>query len=479
MTPSRRRLVSALVLVCALVAAACGQKAGVHVASGGGGTGSGGGFEAGGGDLGGGDLGGVTGDPSVDGAGGGSTGGSTSGGSTSGGSTSGGSTSGGSRGGTSGGGGSSGGSGSSGQQASGPAWGDTVVIGIHAPITGAAPLPSSFAAAASVYADWINAKGGIHGRKIRVEVANDEYQPATAVQRCRELVQQKNAFLLIGGGGTDQIQACARFAESAGVPYLSAGVTEIGLRGLKGYFAVSMSYKQQGAYLANYVKKTWPDKADTPAMVYSDTPNFQDAVEGYKAAMPNVKLYKLSRVPSSTELANTARELCVDQREVAYPLMAPKDWLTLVGSQPCTLQWAGVGLTMGLDTVANTGCRSSGEKINGSVFFSPFPGIDKAAGIDPDFAEATKGKNPDDIFAALFAVNKAVGELLKRTGPQLSRAAFVSTASNAKNIATGLNPVLNYSPNDHFGADAVHVLKAVCDGNQSGKYQTIGTFAKF
>lgn len=477
MVPSRRPL-AALAIALALIAAACGQKQGVHVAS------TGAGFAAGDSGVaadtaGAGDV-----ASGVDGGGVGTDGG-TGGAATAGGSAartgggSGGSGSGGSAGGASAGGGSAGGASAGGAAASSAqAWGKTIVIGVHAPITGAAPLPSSFAAAATVYADWINGKGGINGRQVRVEVANDEYQPATAVQRCRELVQQKNAFLLVGGGGTDQIQACARFAESAGVPYLSAGVTEIGLRGLQGYFAVSMSYKQQGPYLANYMKKTWPDKVDNPAMVYSDTPNFADAVDGFKSGMPNAREFKLSRVPSSTELANTARELCTSGVEVAYPLMAPKDWLTLVGSQPCTIQWAGVGLTMGLNAVASTGCRSSGDKINGSVFFSPFPGIDKAPAMDPDFAEAVRGKNWDDIYVALFAVNKAIGELLNRTGPNLTRSAFVQSSAQAKNVATGLNPVLSYSPNDHFGADTVHVLRLTCSGS-SGSYTTLATFAKY
>lgn len=465
----KSRYGAVLLLTVSLVAAACGQKAGVHVA-----TGSGGGLSADGGLSSGGDGGGGS-----DGSGGGADGeGGGGGGSSSGGDSSGSGGGGGNDGGSGSGPGSGGGGG--GSSATGKVWGKVIVIGIHAPITGAAPLPSTFAAAAKGYADYINKKGGINGRTIQVEVVDDTYQPATATQRCNELVKQKNAFLLIGGGGTDQIQACARYAESAGVPYLSAGVTEIGLRGLKGYFAVSMSYKQQGAYLAKFIKQTFPDKADKPAMVYSDTPNFKDAVEGFTSAYGSpVKPVKLPRTPSSTDLANAARDLCTSGVKVAYPLMAPKDWITLTGSQSCDIQWSGVGLTMGLNAVASTACKTSGSKITGSTFFSPFPGVDKALSLDPEFAEAVQGKSWDDIYAALWAVSKATGELLRRTGPNLTRASFVATAANAKDVRTGMNPVLNYSPSNHFGADTVHVLKLACNGNQGGTYQTTATFARY
>lgn len=466
MKTTPRRLIT-LLLAVSLLAAACGQKAGVHLASASGGldssSGAGDGAAAAG-DSGagaGGDAGSATGS-------GAATGGTTSGGSPA-------------AGGSGGAGSVTGSGGAPGAAAStGTVWGDTIVIGIHAPITGAAPLPSTFQAAATLYADYINKKGGINGRKIKIQVADDTYQPARATQVCNDLVKKNNAFLLIGGGGTDQVQACARYAESAGVPYLSAGVTENGLRSLKGYFAVSMSYKQQGAYLAGFIKKTFPEAAAKAAMVYSDTPNFKDAVDGFTAAFGgSVKLLKLPRTPSSTDLANAARDLCTSGVKVAYPLMAPKDWLQLVGSQSCTFQWSGVGLTMGLNEVGQTGCRSSGDKINGSTFFSPFPGIDKATSLDPEFAEAVQGKNWDDIYAALWTIAKTTGELLRRAGPKLTRAGFVQTAANAQNVATGLNPPLNYSPGNHFGADSVHVLKLACSGNSGGRYNTFATFARY
>ena len=49
------------------------------------------------------------------------------------------------------------------------------------------------------------------------------------VQVCREMVEKENAFVLVGGGGADQITACAKYADEAGVPYFSAGVNEEGL----------------------------------------------------------------------------------------------------------------------------------------------------------------------------------------------------------------------------------------------------------
>lgn len=379
----------------------------------------------------------------------------------------------------------------------GRVWGDTVVIGIHAPITGAAPLPSSFQAAADFVKDYYNKKGnlppGPNGkpRTIDILIKDDQYQPAVATQRCSEMVKQSNAFLLIGAAGTDQIQACARYAATAGVPYLSAGVTEKGLTRLKNYFAISMTYKTQVPYLVKYVEEQVA-KGKFPAdvgdkskwyMVYSDTPNFGDAVAAWKAAVPNAKTIKLSRVPSQPELNAAAAKLCSEGAKMAFPLMAPKDWLFVVGGQGCDLQWSGIGVTMGVNEVALNACPSSQAKFAGSTFFSPFPGVDKAGQLDPEYDTATKattGKSPDDIWVALWGTTKGMVELLRRVGPDLTRGKFVATMENTTGMDTKLGPILSYSPTDHFGADQVHVLEATCAANwSSGSYTTPTTFLKY
>ena len=478
---TRIRLAAALATL-ALVVMACGQKEGVHVSSGSGGAAAGDGFAAG--DAVGGAGAGAAGEAPVAGeaaidpatgvaidpatgqpageAGGGEATGSGAAGTP-----------------AAGGGESGGAAGDAAPQAGGQqaTVGDTVVFGVHAPITGAAPLPASFGPASKVYPDYINAKGGINGRKLQVVVVDDEYQPSVASRKCTEMVQQSKAFLLIGGGGTDQIQACARTAAQLGVPYLSAGVTERGLRGLKNYFAVSMSYAQQGPYLARFMKDTFPDLVDKPAMVFSDSPNFQDAHDAFVGALPGVQDFKLPRDPSQSDLANAARSMCQSGVKIAYPLMSPTDWLFLAGQakQLCAIQWSGVGLTMGLNTVASTGCKAGGA-IDGATFFSPFPGTDKAEALDPEFAEAVEGKNWDDIYVALWASTKAIVKITEKAGEALNPATFVQAAEATKNLATGLNPVLSYSADEHFGANQVHVLKADCGAQ---KYVTMATFATF
>ena len=82
---------------------------------------------------------------------------------------------------------------------------DKILIGIHAPLTGASPLPqASFEKGARNY--WIGKK--IFGREVVLDVKDDTYKPSGAITACQELA--RTHFIVVGGAGTDQIQACGR-----------------------------------------------------------------------------------------------------------------------------------------------------------------------------------------------------------------------------------------------------------------------------
>ncbi|HKN38447.1 MAG TPA: ABC transporter substrate-binding protein, partial [Acidimicrobiia bacterium] len=120
-----------------------------------------------------------------------------------------------------------------------------IVIGIHAPLTGAAPVPEdSVDKAKDLYWKFIAERGGIFGRNVRVVFRDDQYNPSRAVAVCREMVEEEHAFLLVGVG-TDQVVSCARYASQAGVPYFSMGGGEAAVAGIRNYFGISMSFPQQ------------------------------------------------------------------------------------------------------------------------------------------------------------------------------------------------------------------------------------------
>jgi ABC-type branched-subunit amino acid transport system substrate-binding protein len=357
-----------------------------------------------------------------------------------------------------------------------------ITLAVHAPVTGAAPLPStSFEKSRDLYWRWVIEEKGekVLGRsKVEVIFADDRYEPNTAVQVCRQLASR--AFVLTGGGGTDQIQACGRFAGQARVPYFSAGVTEAGLEGNPWYFAASMTYKQQGPLLAQYVAKNFGGKK--VGAVVTQTPNFNDAVEGWDAGrqrhgLPYTETLRHPKGNTSW-YSGFARQLHEAGAEVVFMLTSPLDYIRfaqVAEDAGYAFQYVGVGVTKGLNDVLRSGC----PQVDGGVFFSPFPAIETAPKLDPDFHAAAKrfGVPDDDIAWAIWGSSKLLHESFKRYertfGTDLTREDFRALVESGGRVETGVYPPVDYSPDDHFGGTAVHVLEADCGPRQ---YKDGGTF---
>ena len=476
MKKTLNRRVAPMLVALALFAAACGQKPGVHSAA----------SESTGGSSNG-DL--STGDQSDLGTGSvsdGSTGG-TDGGATgaTGGATSGGSTG---SGGAAGGGSTGGSTGAADLKITGKdrtgVSATAINLAVHAPVTGAAPLPAeSFEKANDLYWHYVTETKGekVLGRsKVNVSFKDDKYTPNTAIQACREL--STSAFLLAGAGGTDQIQACAQFAEKSGVPYLSPGVTEVGLTGLKDYFATGMSYAAQTDLLAQYVKKNFPGKK--VGAIITNTPNFDDAATAWDKAVKTQGLdyFKTLRHPKGNNswISTYASEMKGANVQVLFILSAPVDYIQFAqqaGTQNYRPQFVGVGISKGLNAVLGAGCPD----VNGGIFFSPFPGLDWARTNLPEFFQTAQklSKPADDVALALWGLAAVEHEAFKRyeqvyKSTDLTREDFVKMLQTQTGITTKSNPQLSYSPTDHFGAKQVHVLKADC---ASGEHKTLATFA--
>jgi ABC-type branched-subunit amino acid transport system substrate-binding protein len=361
---------------------------------------------------------------------------------------------------------------------------DVIRLGVHAPVTGAAPLPSaSFEKASDMYWRYVTEikHEKVLGRsKVTVSFKDDKYTPNTAIQACREL--GSSSFLVAGAGGTDQIQACAQYANQAKLPYFSAGVTEVGLKGLDYYFAASMSYPQQTELLAQYVKKNF--SGQKVGAIITDTPNFDDAAAAWDAAVKKQGLpyTKTLRHPkgNSSWITSYASEMKSAGVQVLFILSSPVDYIQFAqqsSTQGFKPQYVGVGISKGLNAVLSAGCPD----VDKGIFFSPFPGLDWARQHLPEFFETGKrlGVPADDVALALWGISSVEHQAFLRYqqvygSTDLTREDFTKMLETQSGIQTKTNPQLSYTPSNHFGADQVHVLQADC---AAGQYKTLATFA--
>ena len=99
----------------------------------------------------------------------------------------------------------------------------TITIGGTVPITGPAALFGSVGRGADAYFKYVNAHGGVNGRKIKYIYRDDAYDPSKTVQLTRELVENDKVFAIFSPIGTDNTIATTDYLNAAKVPQLFAG----------------------------------------------------------------------------------------------------------------------------------------------------------------------------------------------------------------------------------------------------------------
>ena len=318
---------------------------------------------------------------------------------------------------------------------------------------------------------------------------------------CTALTTGKDAaFLLIGAAGTDQIRACADYANRKGIPYFSAGVQESVVKGYKTYFALTMTYAQQMPLLMQRIAvegnalDQWTtggvkrgDGKIKIAFVRPNTSNFDDAQRAFEAAFAKLDQSKYQKTiktvikeGTQSEAAQLAQTLKNEGVDVVSPITAPNFTVYLAGAaggQQYNPRYMGVGVTNGVNQGIARMCTN--QDFHNAVFFSPWPAWShrSQAGIgDPNFeravqqddAQQVNGRNNGgDLLLALWGINRTIHGILEAAGPNVTRESLVAMMRTYKGGTSGFFPDLSYSSGNPFGAQGVHSLVGRCDANGS------------
>jgi branched-chain amino acid transport system substrate-binding protein len=164
----------------------------------------------------------------------------------------------------------------------------TITIGSHQPLTGiAAPGYDEISPASNAYFQYVNAHGGIYGRKIVYKVENDQYNPSITSTQVRQLVLKDNVFAVFDGLGTPTHLAVAPFLNSEKVPdvFVASGCEcwndTAKLPYTTGW---QLDYVREGKILGQYIKEHF--KGKKVGYFYQNDEFGQDGVKGLDYEVP-------------------------------------------------------------------------------------------------------------------------------------------------------------------------------------------------
>ena len=148
---------------------------------------------------------------------------------------------------------------------SGYAQSPAVKIGVIQPLSGAVAASGNYVRmGAEIARDWINARGGVNGRKLELLIEDNKSDPKEAASAAEKLIVRDKVPAIMGAWGSSMTLAAMPKLEEYGVPMVveTSSAGSITKRGNPWIFRISPPSDMEALGLERYVDKLGIKKAD-------------------------------------------------------------------------------------------------------------------------------------------------------------------------------------------------------------------------
>ncbi len=321
---------------------------------------------------------------------------------------------------------------------------------------------------AAAYFNKVNAAGGIDGRKIRLVVYDDNYQPPLTISNTRKLIEQEKVFALFGYIGSPNSAAIVPIVTRTGVPYLFplTGAEVIRNPVNKYIFNLRASYADEVEVM---IERLTQDLQIKKIGVFAQDDAMGEA--GRSGAIRALRKRNMSLVGDGKYERNTVK---VDAALETLIKANPEAVVMACTYMPCAAflkkakarGFSPKFLLISSGTAALM--NEAGKDAEGLIITQIVPNpSDSPLPIVKEFLSDMKaaGIVPDPVGLESYVGAKVLVEALKRAAP-LTREAFISALEKLKMDAGGLE--VSFNPTDHQGLRQVFLTKI-----EKGKVVTI------
>lgn len=362
---------------------------------------------------------------------------------------------------------------------------DTVVIGSHMALTGpVAPIGVPMSHGLLAYVNYVNDNGGINGRKLEVKIEDDQFNPATALQKVQKLVEQDKVFALVGTLGTPGLLASMDYIAEKGIPsvYQGSGSSAFAIPFKKNYFPVQPNYTMEGKLFAQYAVDDL--KATKIAVFYQNDDEGKEGLNGFKQGLDEMgksdmlveeiafnttdvdfSSHVLKAKNSGTDVAvmlgtaKPAAGILNEAKKISYN----PQWLATYVLSDFTMfnlakdAWDGAIVAGWAYPITDT----SNPKVK--LF------LDNMAKYFPD-------ETPSGYNVAGWIAGEVFAEGLKRAGDDLTWDGYIKAMETLNQWNDGLAYKLTYTPEAHNPQTSMYFMKAVYRGENDFTYENITDF---
>jgi len=335
----------------------------------------------------------------------------------------------------------------------------SVLLGQSAAFSGpAAQLGIQMNIGTKAYFDYVNAQGGVHGRKIELRTRDDKYEATLCVEATKKFIEEDKVFALVSYVGTPTTGAAMPIITEAKVPLVGpfTGAELLRTPVNRYIFNVRASYYDETEKIVEQLISTGNHKI---AVFYQDDAYGQAGLKGVDIAMAkrNLKIAALGKVERNTIKVEGA----VESIHAAQP-----DGVIMISAYTSIAEFVRqmkqTGSTTQFHNVSFVGSKALADTLKDEGYgvaisqVVPFPWSPSVQIVKEYEQVLTKAGTTEFNYSSLegYIVAKVMVEGLKRAGKDLTREKLITALESMNNVDLG-DFIVGFSPTNHSGSKYV------------------------
>ena len=293
----------------------------------------------------------------------------------------------------------------------------------------------------------INARGGIHGRMVQLQILDDGYVPQRTTENVQQMISQGSAFALMSCVGTPNNAGILPMIEDAGIPYVAPFTGASSLRkGARNVFHVRASYTDE---VRRLVQRLAGMGLKDIGVVYLDNAYGREMLEDSTRFLAEQGLKPLVQVTLATDGKNLSDVLAkVGQARPAAVLLATAGAVSVELVRGLKTNNPGV-LMAGLSvTLTSEGLKQLGDAGSGLALTMVMPDPTRAkTALVRDYQAAMRARGIQEFNLGTlesYTNTRVLAEGLERAGADPTRSKLRTALAGIRNLDLG-GLVIDYS----------------------------------
>jgi len=364
---------------------------------------------------------------------------------------------------------------------------DEIIVGQHMSISGTlGAVYGLLPQAEKAYFNYINeTQGGVCGRKIVLEVEDDQDDPGKGLAVTRKLVEQDNVFAFVGNGGVAAHPAAWEYLNEKGIPdILVAGGIHRFYADPEGHpWTVSAipDYRLEGQMYGEYISQNFPGKK--VGILYANHEGGLDGLAGLKAGLDpekNELVHEVSFELTDIEVFSPVQAIYRSGAEILVTHGGPGPTIQAIKAAD-RMGWKPEAIFVqytNSDPLMFMSVRP--ELLEGTITLQAFKlsdwRDDPAVAEHYDIMQKYGGPAPNNLTIFSQVIAEVAVEVLSRTCDNLTREGLMDAVESLRDWHSDLAPDgidFTVTDTDHLLIESARFLRVVVE-NGKGKFEYFG-----